>query len=99
MARWIIFSRWKRQAGPPGGLTCREMVELVTAYLEDALAADDRKRFETHIAACDACTAYLDQMRLTLRTLGRLEPESIPPEAVRELTEAFRAWHSGRAAP
>ena len=89
---------WWRRPKPPGGLACQELVELVTAYFEDALPAADRKRFETHIAACEACTTYLEQMRLTLETLGRLEPESIPPEAARELTQAFRDWASGRAA-
>jgi anti-sigma factor RsiW len=83
---------------PPGGLTCQQVVELVTAYLEGALPATERRRFETHIGLCDACTTYLEQMRLTLETLGRLEPESISPHAARELTEAFRDWRAGRAA-
>jgi anti-sigma factor RsiW len=73
-------------------------VELVTAYLEDALPALERERFEAHIALCEGCTNYLEQMRLTLETLGRLEPEAISAEAARELTQAFRDWRSGRAA-
>jgi anti-sigma factor RsiW len=70
------------------------MVELVTAYLEDALPPADRKRFEAHIARCDACTAYLEQMRMTLRMLGRLEPAAVSPDAERELLQAFRDWRS-----
>ena len=89
------FFRWRRPK-PPGRLTCREMVELVTAYLEDALPARERRRFEAHIARCDACTAYLEQMRMTLEMLGRLEPEDLSPDAARELTQALREWRSSR---
>jgi anti-sigma factor RsiW len=74
------------------------MVELVTAYLEDALPAADRKRFEAHIALCDACTAYLEQMRMTLRILGRLEPADLSADAERELLQALRDWRSRGAA-
>jgi anti-sigma factor RsiW len=96
MAKRTIFPRWRRRGGAPGGLTCRELVELVTDYLENALPAADRARFEAHIAACDGCTAYLEQMRMTLRTLGRVEPESLSDSAARELAHAFRDWRSGR---
>src|SRR4051812_45684181 len=50
----------------PVGLTCRELVELVTDYLEDALGAGDRARFEAHLRACEGCSAYLGQMRSTI---------------------------------
>ena len=75
-------------------MACRELVELVTSYLEGALPEDERARFEAHIAGCDACTRYLDQMRQTIRALGHLPPESISPEAERELLVAFRAWNA-----
>ena len=63
-------------------LSCREMVELVTDYLEDALPGTERARFEAHIAGCDGCTAYLEQMRATIALTGRLTEEQIPPGAL-----------------
>jgi anti-sigma factor RsiW len=72
--------------------SCQELVELVTAYLEGALSAEDETRFEEHIAGCDGCSAYLEQMRATIRHVGRLTPEAISADAERELLEAFRTW-------
>ena len=75
-------------------LTCREMVELVTDYLEGRLADPDRKRFEAHVAECEACTTYIEQMRMTITALGHIPPETISSEAERELLDAFRAWRA-----
>jgi anti-sigma factor RsiW len=77
-------------------LTCREMVELVTDYLEGRLDGADRERFEAHVAECDACTLYIEQMRMTVTALGHIPPETISPEAERELLGAFRDWRSDR---
>lgn len=77
-------------------LSCREMVELVTDYLEGRLDDTDRERFEAHVAECDACTLYIEQMRMTIAALGRIPAETISPEAERELLAAFRDWRSGR---
>jgi anti-sigma factor RsiW len=74
------------------GLACREVVELVTDYFEGALSRRDRRRFEAHIAACDGCTAYLEQMRLTIEALGHVPEGSISPSAREELVGAFRDW-------
>jgi anti-sigma factor RsiW len=79
-------------------LICREVVELVTAYLEGALSRRDRKRFERHIAACDGCTAYLAQMRVTIRTVGAITEDDLSPAAKVELVAAFRTWKAGRPA-
>jgi anti-sigma factor RsiW len=73
-------------------MPCRELVELVTDYLEDRLTPFDRARFEAHLAACDVCRTYLDQFRQTVRTLGRLPEESLSPEARNGLLAAFRGW-------
>jgi anti-sigma factor RsiW len=73
-------------------LPCRELVELVTDYLENRLSPYDRARFETHIAECEYCATYLEQMRQTIRTLGRLPEESLSPEARDALLSAFRDW-------
>ena len=77
-------------------MACRELVELVTEYLEGTLGPEDRRRFDAHIAGCDACTAYLEQMRQTLIALGSIPEESISIGAREELLHAFRDW---RAAP
>jgi anti-sigma factor RsiW len=76
-------------------LACRELVELVTEYLEGGLSTEDRVRFEVHIAACDHCSAYLEQMRVTLRVVGHIDPDELEPEVERELLDAFREWKAG----
>jgi anti-sigma factor RsiW len=73
-------------------LTCQEMVELVTDYLEGRLDDAARERFEAHIAECDACTVYIEQMRQTIVALGHIPAESLSPEAERELLAAFHGW-------
>ena len=80
-----------------GGLTCRELVELVTDYLEDRLPAAARARFEDHLTSCDGCQAYVEQMRLTLRALGRLPEEQLSGQAREAMLSAFRGWRAGRA--
>jgi anti-sigma factor RsiW len=77
-------------------LACREVVELVTDYLEGALGDRDRARFERHLGGCDGCAAYLEQMRVTLRVAGRLEPEAIDPAFRERLLVAFRGWTEER---
>jgi anti-sigma factor RsiW len=78
---------WRRKS-----IVCRQAVELVTAYLEDALPARDRTRFEAHIAECPHCTEYLEQMRRTLEVLGRIEPEALDRDTRDELVALYRRW-------
>jgi anti-sigma factor RsiW len=73
-------------------MPCRELVELVTDYLEDRLSPIDRARFEAHLTECEACRTYLEQFRQTIRVLGRLPEESLSPEAREALLTAFRGW-------
>ena len=73
-------------------LSCQELVELVTDYLEEALAPGDLRRFEEHIEGCGKCTTYLEQMRETIRLTGLLTPADVPPEAERELLALFNDW-------
>jgi len=77
-------------------LACQEVVELISDYLEDALPANDRRRLEQHLAGCPHCTAYLAQMRETLRVAGRLTPEDLSPEMAEEFSEIFRRWTGER---
>ena len=77
-------------------LTCQELVELVTSYLEGTLAPGERARFETHLAGCRGCEAYLAQVRKTIRVTGTtLTAETIPDGVRDQLLAAFRAWKRG----
>jgi anti-sigma factor RsiW len=75
-------------------LTCRELVELVTEYLEGTLSSRDRVRFERHIDGCDGCTAYLEQFRETIRLTGTLRAEQLDPAALETLLAQFRDWNA-----
>lgn len=76
-------------------MTCRELVELVTDYLEGALPPQEQARFEEHLALCRGCATYLDQMRRTVALVGKLTEREISPEAAQALLAAFRDWKSG----
>lgn len=73
-------------------LNCQEFVELVTEYLEGTLSPQDHERFDAHLAYCDPCVDYIEQMRYTIRSLGRLREEHITPDAREHLLAAFRGW-------
>ena len=75
-------------------LSCQELVELVTDYLEGALEPADQRRFDAHIAGCDGCTRYLEQIRETIRLTGTLTVNDLTPAAERALLDAFAAWAS-----
>jgi anti-sigma factor RsiW len=75
-------------------LACVEMVELITDYLEGALPRSQRRRFEAHLAACENCTEYLQQMRATIRLTGRLAAEDLTPAMREEFTELYRRWRA-----
>jgi anti-sigma factor RsiW len=76
----------------PDDLSCAEFVEIVTDYLEGALDRRGRLRFEAHLAACDGCDAYLDQIRTTVAISGRLRSDALAPEAREALLGLFRDW-------
>ena len=75
-------------------LTCAELVELVSDYIEGALALDDRVRFEEHLTICSGCANYLDQMRTTIALSGRLRVDDLSPGARADLVRAFRSWRA-----
>jgi len=74
------------------GLTCKELVELVTDYLDGALGADHQRRFEGHLAGCGGCRRHLAGFRETIRLTGRLTGEAIDPSTRDSLLRDFRAW-------
>ena len=90
----LLNRLFRRRSGDPG-LSCQELVELVTDYFEDALTPADRARFEAHIAQCEGCTMYLRQMREMLEVLGELTTDSISPQAESELLATFSDWKAG----
>ncbi len=78
-----------------GGLTCKEVVEIVSDYLEGVLSSEDRTRFDRHLFRCDGCTNYVEQMRETIRLTGMLTEEQIPVAHLERLRQAFRDWKTG----
>lgn len=73
-------------------MTCREVVELMTDYLDGVLSAADRANFEQHMTGCDGCGAYLDQLRTARMLMGRVAYEPVPEPLKAELMDAFRSW-------
>ncbi len=77
-------------------LSCKELVELVTDYVEDRLPPDERARFEMHLGYCASCRTYLAQMQATVKLTGRLSEEALPPDVKESLLKAFRGWKHGQ---
>ncbi len=75
-------------------LVCQEMVELITDYLEGVLSRSQRRRFEAHLAACEHCTEYLEQMRVTIKLTGELRDEDMTPAMREEFTDLYRRWRA-----
>ena len=76
-------------------LTCEELVEIVTEYLEGGLSDAERERFEGHVGACSGCANYLDQIRMTIEIAGRVTVDDLIEETKAELLAAFRDWERG----
>ena len=76
----------------PNDLTCQQLVEIVTNYLEGALPPSVRERFEAHLRTCDGCSTYLEQMRTTIRVTGTLDEDAFPAGQLDGLIQAFRGW-------
>ena len=73
-------------------MPCRKAVELVTDYLEDRLPEKQRARFEQHLTKCAGCTEYVEQMRTTIRALGRLEAPPVDDHTREALVELYQEW-------
>jgi len=74
-------------------LVCRQAVALVTDYLDDALTRRQRRRFEAHLRDCPNCRRYLEQIRITIETVGHIEPEVLDPDVKDELIDLYRRFH------
>ena len=72
-------------------ISCQEVVEVVTDYLEGRMSPEDVAIFEAHLDLCDGCKWYVEQMRITIATVGRIDEADVPDEMRATLMEAFRA--------
>jgi anti-sigma factor RsiW len=86
-----VLRFWRRRRE----LVCREAVALMTEYLDDVLPARDRARLEAHLDRCPHCTEHLAQLRITIETMGRAQPEDLPAEALDDLVDLYRQWRAG----
>jgi len=73
---------------------CQELVELITDYLEDALPRAQRRSFEAHIAGCEHCAEYLQQMRTTILLSGRLRTHDLTPAMREEFSALYERWRA-----
>lgn len=73
-------------------IVCREVMELITGYLDDALPADTREAVEAHLSRCDGCTTVLEEFRRTVELTGMLTEEQLTPGQRTTLLDAFRGW-------
>jgi anti-sigma factor RsiW len=76
----------------PTPLVCQQAVELMSDYLDGSLSRRDRRRLTAHLALCDACTAYLEQLRVTIAASGVVRLDDLAPEALETLTELFERF-------
>ncbi len=77
---------------PVDDLTCQELVEVVTEYLDGAMSAADRERFEGHLSDCSGCQAVVSQFRTTIEVTGRLTEEQVSEEQRDAMQGLFRRW-------
>src|SRR3954454_4835212 len=84
---WMVHS--------PLHISCQEVVELVSDYVEQALPADEATVFEQHLNFCDGCIRYVDQVRKTINVVGELRAEDVPDDTKEQLLTAFRDRRRG----
>ena len=90
--------RWLRHARPDRRLTCRDVVELVTDYLDGTLDVATNARVAAHLELCNGCGVFVEQVRQSIAALQALPPPKLDEEVCRGLVEAFGAWSRGGAA-
>lgn len=76
----------------PSALVCQQAVELMSDYLDGSLSRRARRRLEAHLVACDACTAYLEQLRVTIAVSGVVTADDLAPEVLQTLSELFERF-------
>lgn len=78
-------------------LTCRELLELLTDYLDGALAGPVAASVDRHLDECEHCRHYLEEFRASIEATAGLREEAVPAEVREALLAAFRTWR--RPAP
>ena len=86
----FLWLRWRRVDGH--AITCRQVVALVTAYLDGALTRDEHELFEAHLADCDGCSEHVQQIRATVALTGQIRDDDLAPQAREDLTNLYRRW-------
>jgi anti-sigma factor RsiW len=87
-----MMRSWRRRRR---ALVCRDAVALMTAYLDDELGQRDRARLEAHLADCPHCSEYLAQLRVTIDSLGHVDVDALPDDALDDLVDLYRRWRAG----
>jgi anti-sigma factor RsiW len=80
-------------------ITCRELTEVVTDYLEGVMPAAERARLDAHLELCEGCVNYVAQMRQTIRAVGELDAGEVEATVPDDVLAAFRAWRRGDPVP
>jgi predicted anti-sigma-YlaC factor YlaD len=78
------------ESGPH--ISCQDVVELVTDYLEAALASEEAALLEQHLNFCEGCVWYVDQTRTTIETVGQIAASELTDETRTRLLAVFRDW-------
>ncbi len=79
---------------PKDDLPCRDLVEMVSDYLEGTFDPETEARIRTHLTWCDACSDYVEQIRAITDLSSRLRDDDVPQRLRREILSAFRARQS-----
>lgn len=80
--------------GVDSGVTCREIADRATDYLEERLPIFTRAKIELHLASCSGCHDYVTQISLVKDTMALLSKQSPSPIKRLRLRELFVASHS-----
>jgi anti-sigma factor RsiW len=89
---WFVRSPRPRSSHD---ITCREIVSLVTSYLDGVLSRGDSERFERHLSECPHCREHLKQIEATIIVTGQVRPEEVDPRAREDLRDLYRKWLDG----
>ena len=79
-------------------LSCQQITEIVTDYLDGRMSLADRMRFQVHLGMCSHCRAYLRQMKATIGSLGHVPDEPMPTDVRDEMRKRFATWNDARLA-
>lgn len=78
-------------------LSCKQITEIITDYLEGRMGFAERMRFQMHVGLCKHCRAYLRQMKTTVAAVGQLPDEPMPDDVRDAMRKRFAHWHASKA--